>query len=53
MDTIYLDRANGTYEAFTYAEGRKYFMKYPSGLDLVEIKRHFQKRNFKVVTIIF
>ena len=53
MDTVYLDRANATWEAFTYTEGRRYFLKYPKGLDLVEIKRHFQKRKFKVVTIVF
>ena len=26
MDTIYKERANGTWEYWTYAEGRKYFV---------------------------
>lgn len=50
-DTAYLERANGRWEAWTYSEGRKYYLRLPGGGTRASAITYLERRHFNVVVV--
>ena len=48
-DTLYVDKINGKYTAYTYGDGSRYIVI--KNVELYRIERYAQKYHFKIINI--